>query len=65
VLALPLTEASAKVRTGDPVDEPDDLTGPYWAGTVAVTTAFGPPVAAADLREGIEVPATVRAAFDR
>lgn len=65
ILALPLTEASAKVRTGDPVDEPDDLAGPHWAGTVTVTTTFGQPVAAADLREGIEVPATVRAAFGR
>lgn len=65
VLALQLTEASAKVRTGDPVDEPDDLAGPHWAGTVEVTTTFGPPVPAADLHDGIEVPATVRAAFGR
>lgn len=63
VLALALTEASAKVRSGDPVDEADDLTGPHWAGTVSVTTAFGPPVPAADLAAGIEVPASVAAAF--
>jgi nitroimidazol reductase NimA-like FMN-containing flavoprotein (pyridoxamine 5'-phosphate oxidase superfamily) len=63
VLALPLTEASAKVRSGDPVDEPQDMEGPHWAGTVAVTTAFGPPVAAADLAAGIDVPATVRSRF--
>lgn len=63
VLALPLTEASAKVRSGDPVDEPDDLVGPHWAGTVAVTTTFGTPVAATDLRAGIEVPRTVAARF--
>jgi nitroimidazol reductase NimA-like FMN-containing flavoprotein (pyridoxamine 5'-phosphate oxidase superfamily) len=65
VLALPLDEASAKVRSGDPVDEPQDLTGPHWAGTVAVTTTFGPPVRSADLTPGIEVPETVRAAFGR
>lgn len=63
VLALPLTESSAKVRTGDPVDEPQDLDGPHWAGTVAVRTSFGPPAPAADLRDGIDVPETVRAAF--
>ncbi len=56
VLALPLTEASVKVRQGDPVDEPEDLAGPHWAGTVAVATTFGEPVAAADLTPGIEVP---------
>lgn len=63
VLALPLTEASAKVRRGDPVDEPQDLEGPHWAGTVAVTTTFGPPMPAADLAGGIGVPESVRSAF--
>ena len=63
VLALPLDEASAKVRTGDPVDEPEDLSGPHWAGTVAVETVFGRPVAAADLPDGIPVPTHVQRAF--
>lgn len=63
VLALPLDEASAKVRSGDPVDEPEDLDGPHWAGTVAVTTQFGTPVPAADLADGIAVPDSVRATF--
>ncbi|MFM7065058.1 MAG: pyridoxamine 5'-phosphate oxidase family protein [Actinomycetes bacterium] len=63
VLALPLAEASAKVRAGDPVDEPDDIGGPHWAGTVSVTTTFGPPVAAGDLAPGIQVPPSVAAAF--
>ncbi|MDE0652928.1 MAG: pyridoxamine 5'-phosphate oxidase family protein [bacterium] len=62
VLELPLTEASAKVRTGDPIDEPDDVAGPWWAGVVPISTRFeaplvsadytgaaGPPVAIADL----------------
>ena len=39
VLSIPLNEASAKVRTGDPVDEPDDLDGPWWSGSVPVTRA--------------------------
>jgi nitroimidazol reductase NimA-like FMN-containing flavoprotein (pyridoxamine 5'-phosphate oxidase superfamily) len=41
VLRLAITEASAKVRTGPPVEEPDDLALPYWGGVVPVTTAFG------------------------
>ncbi|MEZ5166010.1 MAG: pyridoxamine 5'-phosphate oxidase family protein [Acidimicrobiales bacterium] len=32
VLRVPLAEASAKVRAGDPIDEPDDMNGPWWAG---------------------------------
>ena len=41
----PLAEASAKVRTGDPIDEPEDIAGPWWAGVVPVSTRFEPPVA--------------------
>ena len=63
VLALPLDEASAKVRSGDPVDEPEDLDGPHWAGTVALGRRWGPPRRSADLRAGIEAPADVIVRF--
>ena len=61
VLELPLAEASAKVRRGDPVDEPEDLAGPWWAGVVPVTTRFGPVIPSSDLTGGIEPPASIRA----
>lgn len=48
VLEVPITEASAKVRDGDPVDEPEDIAGPWWAGVVPVITRFESPKAAAD-----------------
>jgi nitroimidazol reductase NimA-like FMN-containing flavoprotein (pyridoxamine 5'-phosphate oxidase superfamily) len=60
VLAVPLEEASAKVRTGGPVDDDDDLTGPWWAGVVPVSQRFEAPVSADDLADGIDVPAAVR-----
>ena len=56
VLELPLAEASAKVRAGDPVDEPDDIAGPWWAGVVPITTRFEAPVASADLAGSAEPP---------
>ncbi len=43
VLALPLAEASAKVRTGPPVDEPDDLELPVWAGIIPLALVRGDP----------------------
>lgn len=43
VLALPLTEASAKVRTGPPVDDEADLDLPVWAGVLPMATTFGAP----------------------
>lgn len=36
VLALPIDEASAKVRTGGPVDDPEDLAVPVWAGQLPI-----------------------------
>lgn len=60
VVAVPLAEASAKARTGDPSDEDADLDGPWWAGTVPVRLRAGPPVPAANLAEGIGVPEAVR-----
>ena len=34
VVALPLTEASAKVRTGPPIDDEEDYRLPVWAGVI-------------------------------
>ena len=61
VLSVPLAEASAKVRGGDPIDEEADLAGPYWAGVVPLTSTWGRPYDAADLGEGIEIPVAVAA----
>jgi RimJ/RimL family protein N-acetyltransferase/nitroimidazol reductase NimA-like FMN-containing flavoprotein (pyridoxamine 5'-phosphate oxidase superfamily) len=52
VLAVPLTEVSAKVRTGGPVDDEEDLGLPFWAGVVPLQLSRGLPVPA----EALEVP---------
>jgi nitroimidazol reductase NimA-like FMN-containing flavoprotein (pyridoxamine 5'-phosphate oxidase superfamily) len=44
VLALPLEEASAKVRTGPPVDEEADYSLEVWAGVIPLRTVAGEPV---------------------
>jgi len=59
VLELPLTEASAKVRTGDPIDEPDDIAGPWWAGVVPISTRFEAPVVSADYTGDAGPPAAI------
>lgn len=61
VLALSLDEASAKVRTGGPNDEPEDLDLDVWAGELPCTTTWGAPVAAADLRGAPDVSPSVEA----
>jgi uncharacterized protein len=45
VLRLPIDEASVKVRAGGPVDDPEDLALPVWAGVVPVRLERGEPVA--------------------
>ncbi|WP_431965738.1 pyridoxamine 5'-phosphate oxidase family protein [Actinacidiphila sp. bgisy160] len=56
VIALDLREVSAKVRTGGPGDDPEDLTLPHWAGVLPVTRAYGPPEPGDDLDPSIAVP---------
>ncbi|HET6147825.1 MAG TPA: GNAT family N-acetyltransferase [Polyangia bacterium] len=43
VLALPLEEASVKVRTGPPVDAEADLGWPAWAGVIPLAMVGGAP----------------------
>jgi len=44
VLALPLTEASAKVRTGPPKDDEADYGLPVWAGVLPLQVAAAQPI---------------------
>ena len=63
VLALPLHEASVKARSGDPVDDDEDVTAGGWAGVVPLRLVAGAPVTAADAA-GHAVPAEVVARVD-
>ncbi|MEU7018055.1 pyridoxamine 5'-phosphate oxidase family protein [Streptomyces sp. NPDC046385] len=56
VLRLDLDEVSAKVRTGGPNDDPEDLALPHWAGVVPVQRGYGTPVPAVDLDPAIALP---------
>ena len=43
ILALPLDEASAKIRTGPPIDFDEDLELPVWAGVIPLDLRRGQP----------------------
>jgi len=45
VLRLPIHEASAKIRTGPPLDDKEDYALPVWAGVLPLTLTPQPPVA--------------------
>jgi len=59
ILAIPLDEASAKIRTGPPVDPDEDLALDVWAGVVPLRTVAGPPEPDPRLTPGIHPPAYV------
>lgn len=59
VIAVSLVEMSAKIRTGDPIDEPEDLGGPHWGGHVPIRSVWEQPVRANDLPDGIEAPPAI------
>jgi uncharacterized protein len=53
VLALSLDESSAKLRTGDPVDDEEDYALDTWAGVIPLTVEPGPLEPDTRLRDGI------------
>lgn len=59
VLALPLTEASAKVRTGNPVDDEADYALDVWAGVIPLEFSAKTPVSDDKLKKGVEIPSYV------
>ncbi|MBE1456144.1 nitroimidazol reductase NimA-like FMN-containing flavoprotein (pyridoxamine 5'-phosphate oxidase superfamily) [Nocardiopsis terrae] len=61
VLALSLEEASVKVRTGPPNDDPQDHATPIWAGVQPVRTVFDPPVTDPGLAHDLPAPEHVLA----
>jgi len=60
IIELMLDEVSAKVRSGGPEDEPEDLDEDVWAGVVPMKTVVGEPIPDPDLRPGMHVPDYLR-----
>ena len=56
VLCLSLTEASAKLRTGPPIDDEEDYALPMWAGVIPLKLVAGEPIEDPRLPAGVEVP---------
>jgi nitroimidazol reductase NimA-like FMN-containing flavoprotein (pyridoxamine 5'-phosphate oxidase superfamily) len=61
ILALPLDEASAKIRGGPPGNYPEDAEewAATWTGVIPITQAVGTPIPAPDLPKGVKVPKPV------
>jgi uncharacterized protein len=56
VLKMQIEEASAKIRTGPPVDDEEDYALPIWAGVVPLALTRGKPQADERLAAGVRLP---------
>ncbi|HYT29704.1 MAG TPA: pyridoxamine 5'-phosphate oxidase family protein, partial [Actinomycetota bacterium] len=61
ILALSLDEASAKVRTGGPIDDEEDYELPMWAGVVPLELTPSKPIPDERLATGTRPPRYVSA----
>lgn len=59
VLRLPINEASAKIRTGNPVDDREDYELNVWAGVLPLEIKSGSPIDDDQLKDGIGLPESV------
>jgi nitroimidazol reductase NimA-like FMN-containing flavoprotein (pyridoxamine 5'-phosphate oxidase superfamily) len=65
IMAMPIEQASAKVRYGPPDDDAsEDAAIDVWAGEIPLVTSFGEPLAAPGLRSGIASSASIHALLD-
>ncbi len=60
VLCLPLEEVSAKIRTGPPIDDEDDLQLNVWAGIVPLSLTPGVPVPDSYCKANMDAPDRMR-----
>lgn len=61
IMWLAIAEASAKIRTGGPTENPDDIGLPFWAGELPRRVVWGPPQPEPDLTDSPPVPPAVLA----
>jgi nitroimidazol reductase NimA-like FMN-containing flavoprotein (pyridoxamine 5'-phosphate oxidase superfamily) len=60
VVAFPIEDGSAKVRTGGPIDDAEDMGLAVWAGEVPLRPVAGAPVADDGIPATLEVPGYLR-----
>ena len=56
VVAMPLDSAAAKVRSGPPQDDAEDLALPVWAGVLPIHQVIGDPLADPALSPDVPLP---------
>jgi len=56
IIAVEIEDAAAKVRDGMPLDEPEDMSFPTWAGVVPMRQVIDAPLADESMAAGAQLP---------
>ncbi len=56
ILGLEIKEGSAKVRTGPPIDDDEDMSLPIWAGVIPVRHVLDAPITEENVPEDVQIP---------
>ena len=60
VIKISIDEVSAKVRTGDPIDEKEDYALNVWAGVLPIEKKYGKPIPDMKLKSGVMLPESAK-----
>ena len=60
LLSLPIDEASAKIRVGQPVDDEEDYDTPVWAGVIPIARQFLEPIPDSKSLSDVDIPPYVK-----
>lgn len=64
LIRLPLEAFSVKIRTGDPVDDDEDLDLPHWAGVIPIESTYGTPIPSKNLNPELHMPESILAGVE-
>jgi len=64
VVSIDIDEASAKIRTGPPIDDKEDYNLPVWAGVIPISLKFESPENDPQLNEDIVLPNYIKNKID-
>ncbi|MFN8590570.1 MAG: pyridoxamine 5'-phosphate oxidase family protein [Thermomicrobiales bacterium] len=56
IVAVPIESASAKIRSGMPADEPEDVDLPYWGGIIPLRQVMDDPIPDSHVPENMPMP---------
>ena len=65
VIEIPIEQASAKIRTGGPIDDKADYDTHIWAGEIPIVSTVLPPIPDEKLGSGIDIPSSVKSYMNK